>query len=214
MFAVTIDQRGSRRADDGVPELLEVLAPADTVRDFERTVGDEVQALLTSPEAVADVVALVARGQGWWIGVGVGDVDRPVPASVRAARGPALFAARTAVERADRCTAGVAVDAGQGRSPEDALDAETALQTLARLVADRSVEGHEAVDVARRHRTQRAAAQSLGISPQALSARLQVARRDDEERLRSLAVRLLARADELPVPDGDRHRDRASRPRS
>ena len=47
-----------------------------------------------------------------------------------------------------------------------------------------------------RHATQRAAAQELGITPQAMSARLQVARRDDEQRLRHLAVRLLVRADE------------------
>ena len=174
MFALTIDQRGSRLSDDGVPGLLDLLAGTETVRAFERTVGDEVQGLVS---------------------VRVGDVDSPTPPSVRAARGPALFAARVAVERAARCTAGVALEAGEGRDAQDALDAETVLQVLGRLVVDRSPDGQEAVDEVRRHATQRAAAEQLGITPQAMSARLQVARRDDEDRLRALAVRLLARAD-------------------
>ncbi|KQP81994.1 hypothetical protein [Aeromicrobium sp. Leaf291] len=199
MFALTIDQRGSRRSRDGVPELLDALAHVETVRAFERTVGDEVQGLVAAPAVAVEVVTQVAGTGRWWIGVGVGDVDVPTPTSVRAARGPALLAARVAVERAARCTAGVALEAGEGRDPQDALDAETVLQVLGRLVADRSPDGQEAVDVVRRHDTQRAAAEQLGITPQAMSARLQVARRDDEDRLRAVAVRLLARCDE-PSP--------------
>ena len=47
--------------------------------------------------------------------IGVGDVETPLPTSVRAARGPALYAARTAVERAARCPAGVALEWGAPR---------------------------------------------------------------------------------------------------
>lgn len=195
MFALTLDQRRSRQTADGVPALLRRLDGTPTVRGFERTVGDEVQALVDDPVTAVDVVVLVARAQRWWVGVGVGDVETPLPTSVRAARGPALYAARTAVERAARCTAGVALDVGTGRDEAAGTDAETALQVLARLVADRSTDGQQAVDVLERHTTQRAAAQELGITPQAMSARLQVARRDDEQRLRDLAARLLARAD-------------------
>lgn len=196
MFALTIDQRGSRDGSDDVPALLDRLAAHATVRAFERTVGDEVQGLVAEPSTVVDVVVDVARTGRWWIGVGVGVVDDPLPPSVRAGRGPALFAAREAVERADRATAGVALAAGAGRDPEAAVDAETVLQVLARLVGDRSEEGHLAVDATRRLGTQRAAAAELGITPQALSARLQVARRHDEDRLRALGERLLARADD------------------
>lgn len=195
MFALTIDQRGSRLSDDGVPELLDLLAGTETVRAFERTVGDEVQGLVAAPDVAVEVVTKVARTGRWWIGVGVGEVESPTPSSVRAARGPALFAARVAVERAARCTAGVALEAGEGRDPRDAVDAETVLQVLGRVVADRSAEGQEAVDLVRRLDTQRAAAEQVGITPQAMSARLQAAHRDDEDRLRALAVRLLARAD-------------------
>lgn len=196
MFALTIDQRGSRRDDDGVPALLDALGDVPALRPFERTVGDEVQALVDEPAHVVEVVARTAQGQGWWIGVGIGGVDEPLATSVRACRGPALFAARDAVERADRATAGVAVSAGADRDAATATDVETVLQSLARLVADRSAEGQQAVDAAAAHRTQREAADALGISPQAMSARLQVARVGDEARLRALAVRLLARADD------------------
>jgi hypothetical protein len=195
MFALTVDQRGSRRSSDAVPDLLDRLGATPVVRGFERTVGDEVQALLDDADATVDVVVRVARTQAWWIGLGIGDVDTPVPASVRAARGPALFAARTAVERAHRSGAGVAVEAGEGRDADEAHDVETVLQVLGRLVADRSDDGQEAVEALRRHPTQRAAAEELAITPQAMSARLKVARPDDEDRLRALAVRLLARAD-------------------
>ncbi|MCO7239550.1 hypothetical protein, partial [Aeromicrobium sp. CnD17-E] len=138
MFALTLDQRRSRQAADAVPDLLRMVDATPTVRGFERTVGDEVQALVDDPVVAVDVVALVARTQRWWVGVGVGDVETPLPTSVRAARGPALYAARTAVERAARCPAGVALDVGAGREEEAGVDAETVLQVLARLVADRS----------------------------------------------------------------------------
>lgn len=195
MFALTIDQRGSRQGGDDVPALLEALALVTTVRGFERTVGDEVQGLVGDPAEAVDVVVSVAATQRWWIGLGVGEVDEPVPTSVRAARGPALFAARVAVERAGAETAGVALAAGDGRDPHEVRDAETVLQQLARLVADRSSEGHAAIEAARRHGTQRAAAEELGITPQAMSLRLRAARREDEDRLRDVAVRLLVRAD-------------------
>ncbi|MCU1431900.1 MAG: hypothetical protein JWP95_1005, partial [Actinotalea sp.] len=50
MFVLTIDQQGSRRRGDQVEELLPYLSDAlgdgpGVVRSFERTVGDEVQAV-------------------------------------------------------------------------------------------------------------------------------------------------------------------------
>ncbi|WP_317698428.1 hypothetical protein [Aeromicrobium sp. REDSEA-S32_B7] len=65
MFALTLDQRRSRQAADAVPDLLRALDATPTVRGFERTVGDEVQALVDDPVAAVDVVVLVARTQRW-----------------------------------------------------------------------------------------------------------------------------------------------------
>ena len=46
MFVLTIDQRGSRRQADRVGQLLGSVAGVPVVRAFERTAGDEVQAVL------------------------------------------------------------------------------------------------------------------------------------------------------------------------
>lgn len=188
MFAITIDQRRSRERPDAVPELLEALDEYPLVRRFERTAGDEVQGL-TDQAKIAVEVALNAAADGdWWVGVGIGDVESPIPSSVRESRGPALIRARAAVERAHRSSFGVAVE-GEG-----AEHAETALQALAGLVRDRSSEGREAVAAIRQSASQKEAAELLGISPQAMSRRLQVARWVDEDRMRELAVHLMAEA--------------------
>ncbi|MBB1048760.1 hypothetical protein G6028_13395, partial [Dietzia cercidiphylli] len=61
MYVVTIDQRGSRVADDLVPGLLEALAVIPCAAAFERTAGDEVQGLLTDPAAVRRALLVALR---------------------------------------------------------------------------------------------------------------------------------------------------------
>lgn len=114
-FALTLDQRDSRRRDDRVPELLDHLTRAldgQVLLPPERTAGDEVQLLLDDPAAVVETVEAATRLGGWWVGVGVGSVELPLPHSTRAARGPAYLAARRAVERAQRTPTGLAVEIG------------------------------------------------------------------------------------------------------
>lgn len=159
------------------------------VRRFERTAGDEVQGLIEDPEVVVDVIAAVASRGSWWVGIGAGYVESPIPRSVRESRGSALIFARTAVERAPKSSSGVAV------SGDDVVYAETAVQALAGIVAERSPEGHQAVAALKRSTSQRAAAQLLGISAQAISRRLQVARWVDEQKMRELAIHLLVEVD-------------------
>ncbi|KQY59632.1 hypothetical protein ASD11_08775 [Aeromicrobium sp. Root495] len=193
MFALTIDQRSSRRTADAVPELVAALNEHPLVRSFERTAGDEVQGLTDRPDVVVDILVELARRQTWWAGVGVGAVEDDLPDSVRASRGPALVAARDAVERAKHATAGVAVSGAEGLDASAVEDVETAAQALGLLVGARSLEGHQAVAAVAEGVTQSEAARRLGISPQAMSRRLQVARWDDEARLRRLVQRLLER---------------------
>ena len=93
---MTVDQRRSRRDIDRVEDLLSDLDYA-LLRPFERTAGDEVQAVTDKPDVVVDVALdLLARGH-WSVGIGIGPVQRPLPASTRAGRGPAFEAAREAV---------------------------------------------------------------------------------------------------------------------
>ncbi|TQF68448.1 hypothetical protein FK531_15365 [Rhodococcus spelaei] len=186
MFVMTVDQRGSRRDVDRVAPLLEELAAADLLRPFERTAGDEVQAVTDNAALVVDLaLELAARGQ-WSVGIGTGPVETPLPASTRAGRGPAFEAARVAVERAKNLPGSVAV-AGSAATQ----DAEAALMLLALLVSRRSEAGRSAVTAMRDGLTQAEAAERLGISKQAVSQRLSVAGWQAEVAGRRLAERLL-----------------------
>ncbi|MCL8251318.1 SatD family protein [Aeromicrobium fastidiosum] len=190
MFVMTIDQRRSRSEPDAVPA-LDLLLPSDrTVRPFERTAGDEVQGLLDDPEAVVDMALTLARDGGWSIGIGVGEVERPLADSVRANRGPAFVAARQAVERAKSSPLHVAVEAESSGGEH----AETALLLVAGIVDRRSDAGWQAVDAMATADTQAGAAASLGISPQAMNRRLRVAGYVEERRGRALVTHLLKAA--------------------
>src|SRR5450759_1503505 len=106
MFVLTIDQESSRTAGDRVDGFLELLS--DTVaahvdalvRPFERTVGDEVQGLMSSADLAVELALVALRTGEWQVGIGAGRVDEPVAASTRAATGEAFLHAREAVERA------------------------------------------------------------------------------------------------------------------
>ncbi len=103
MYVLTVDQRGSRTDADRVAGLLKSMDRIQAVRPFERTAGDEVQAVLADPVVVVDIALQLVRQRCWSVGVGVGPVEQPLPASTRAGRGPAFEHARTAVGRARAC---------------------------------------------------------------------------------------------------------------
>lgn len=194
MYVVTADQDDSRRRADGVPPLLERLAghSGDVVLPFERTVGDEVQALVAEPTALVDVIATLTRLGGWAVGVGIGPVERPLPDSARAGRGTAYVHARAAVERAKSAPSGVAVEGVQAQA---ATRAQTGLRLLAALLARRTPTGWQAVDLMESSQRQLDVARTLGISAQAVSRRLRVAGFAEEHDARDLAAWLLAAAD-------------------
>lgn len=185
MYVVTIDQRRSRTSADAVPELLAELGAHPTVRAFERTAGDEVQGLLDEPRVVVDLACLLVSQRRWYVGVGLGAVDHPLRADVRANSGPAFIAAREAVGEAKRSPRRIAV---RGARSEHA---ETALLLLATLLDRRTTQGREAVEAVEAAATQAEAAKDLGISPQAIGQRLRSAAWHEEQRGRQLATHLL-----------------------
>jgi hypothetical protein len=188
MFVLTVDQRRSRRAPDGVPQLLERLnARPGLVLPFERTAGDEVQGLVQDPDEVTEIVMMLLRGSAWWVGIGVGQLERPLPESARAGRGHAYVAAREAVEAAKTLPAGVAVR-GDERSPH----VQSALSLLAAVVHRRSQPGWEVVDLISQGLRQVEVAERLGITPQAVSSRLRVAAWPEERDGRVLVSWLLS----------------------
>lgn len=100
MYVMTIDQRGSSTDADRVPGLLAELSTLSTAGRFERSVGDEVQGVVERQDEVVEIALHALRSGRWYVGIGVGPVDLPLPASPREGSGPAFVAARLAVDRA------------------------------------------------------------------------------------------------------------------
>lgn len=195
MFVLTIDQRGSRRDVDRVPDLLSELPAGHAVlRGFERTVGDEIQGVVPEASAVVDLALGVLRGGGWSVGIGAGPVDEPLPPEARAGTGAAFVLARRAVERAKSRQRPVPV-AVEGRRSDRAADAEAVLTLVASVAVRRTEGGWAAVDAWRATRgTQEEIAGRLGVSQQAVSQRLAAALWDEEWAVRPVLVRLLEEA--------------------
>ncbi|GEE02806.1 hypothetical protein nbrc107696_32520 [Gordonia spumicola] len=171
MFVVTVDQRSSRTDRDRVPDVLAAYADVPTVRPFDRTAGDELQAVFDDAAAVVPVALDLASSGHWSVGIGVGGVDLPLPETTRAGRGQAFENAREAVEAAKRDRRRFRV---VGASPWTA-HAQTAAALLLDTMSSRSDAGREAVALMRTGVPQTVAASSLSITPQAMSARLQAA---------------------------------------
>ncbi len=205
-FVLIADQVGSRTADDRVPAALEALGELAVALPFERTAGDELQGLLDDPRSVVAAVTRLTRLGGWRIGLGAGAVDTPVPTSTRAARGPAYLAARAAIDTARSAPAELALalpagvsGAAYGEIGDAAKDAEAALWLLRTVLARRSEEGWELMDLLDEGLSNARAAERLGISPSAVSQRLSRASRIEVDRGSQLSARLLARLQELAV---------------
>lgn len=204
MLVLTIDQQGSRRVGDRVEELLSAFAalPAaapgapGVVRPFERTVGDEVQAVLDDADLAVDLALTVLRRGGWTVGIGTGPIDEPLPSSARAGSGGAFVLARDAVERA-KSRSRVVPFAVEGADAATAAEAEAVLTLVAAVGERRTAAGWEVIDAFREPGTgarQHDVAQRLGISQQAVSQRLRTALWAEELAARPLAARLLTDA--------------------
>ncbi|MHA7276561.1 MarR family transcriptional regulator [Arthrobacter sp. HLT1-21] len=194
MFVMTIDQKGSSHANDGVPGLLDLLRHVPTVVPFDRSVGDEAQGVLDSPEAVVDVALLCLRVGGWYVGIGVGGVDLPLPSSAREGRGSAFVAARSAVEQAKKAgdRAAVAVDGGLGTA-----EAEGVLMLIGLHVMKRTAAEWRVLDLLEPGKwgSQTAVARQLGITSQAVSKAVSRSAWVEEWAARPAAAVLLQRAD-------------------
>jgi hypothetical protein len=197
MYALTADQIDSRNDDDRVESVLDRVR--QTVGDHavlppERTAGDEFQLLLDDAESTLELLLDLTRDGEWSVGIGVGPVEAPLPASTRAARGAAFFRARDAVERAKAAPEHFALEIAPGhrlRTP----DVEPLLTQTIRARMRRSAEGWELADLLRAGRTRTEAASILGISPQAVAKRFLAADLRTEDAVRAALVRLLAEAD-------------------
>ncbi len=179
MFVITADQRASRTSEDLVPAALDAviaLGAAHLVLAPERTAGDELQVAVTNARTTLAIALHLTRAEQWSVGVGVGNVEQPLPPTVRAARGSAFLHARDAVDRAKRTPTRIAIAGGQG-----AADAEALTRLLIELRDRRSAEGWEVYDLLAAGMNQRDAAAQLEISESAVSLRARAAGLRSEE---------------------------------
>ncbi|WP_269928005.1 hypothetical protein [Kocuria massiliensis] len=186
MFVLTVDQIGSRASRDAVPSLREADGAEDAVLAFERTAGDEAQALFAEARpALLCALGLVETGR-WHCGIGQGIVEGPLPSHAREGRGTAYVNARAAVEAAKKPGAhhvGFVADAPTGAG------VQAALRVIAALRAKQRDTTREAYDLALRGGTQARIAEQLGISQQAVSDRLASGMYRELEDLKTEAIR-------------------------
>lgn len=202
MYVLTMDQKGSRRNPDLVPRLLEAAnncEPNGMLLPFSRTVGDEVQGVTDDAGHAVRLALLAVRSHSWWIGVGVGEVESPLPRESREGRGQAFINARSAIDAAKAARSGVPVAVAGPRTAAVegfcAEDAEAVLRLVGRMVASRSEAQWRIIDAliedGDRRGSRGRVAESLGISPQAVSKSLASAGWEDEKACRKAAAKLL-----------------------
>src|SRR3954452_18626603 len=165
VVVLTVDQRDSRRTPDRIPGTLAALGDLTLRLPFERTVGDEFQGVLDSPGLLAEVVERLLREEAWNIGVGVGDVEEPLPDHARAGRGPAYLHARAAVTAAKSSPWHTRV---VGDDPA-ARALETTIWLWAAVLARRSSRGWEVADLVAEGLSYGEVGERLGISQSAVS---------------------------------------------
>ena len=178
MFVLTADQVGSRTSPDLVAEVttdLKARFGRDLVLGPDRTAGDEFEVLTDRAAAALQVALHLLRLRTWSVGLGIGRVDTPLPATAREAAGDAFVLAREAVDRAKRRPHRFALAAGRGDGPLRGEDVEALVELLLALRDRRSAEGWEVADLLESEGSQVAVAARLGVTPQAVSLRARVA---------------------------------------
>lgn len=194
MFAVTADQVDSRHHDDLVAAELDELARIGGSRLLlppDRSAGDELQVATPDAHTALEIVLRLTRSGQWSVGLAIGEVRYPLPEATRALAGSAFELARNAVDAAKKRTSRFALEIGEGRHP-DASTLQPLLELLLQLRARRTAEGWELSDLIGEGLSQKAAAERLGISPQAVSLRSQAAQLRLEAAARVSLTRLLA----------------------
>ena len=172
MFIITADQIDSRHLDDlAGPAVTDLNARyGDRIAlPVDRNAGDEIQALAADPTTALAIIADLTRTGHWSVGCGVGHVRTPLPSHTREATGPGFVAARAAVERAKGSQFHFALESEAGNG---APAAEALVELLLLIRSRRTPEGWEMFDLLAAGLTQTAAAQALGITPQAASQRV------------------------------------------
>lgn len=198
MYVINADQINSRSTVDLVTETINKLQARHSdslVLPPERTAGDELQLLASDADTLLQIVLELTRTGRWSVGCGVGEVNAPLPESIREASGPAFHAARTAVDRAKKRPTRFALE--HATHEVFAERAEAFIDLLLVLRSRRTPEGWELYDIVNTGLNQADAATQLGISPQAVSKRARAAELRAEWAALSPLTDLVAELDTL-----------------
>ncbi|WP_237232639.1 hypothetical protein [Rothia nasisuis] len=173
MFVMTVDQRNSTQTGiDLIPQLHRDLSNNSSItaplREFQRTAGDEVQAVFDNPHNLLTTTRVLARQGSWHIGIGSGIVNQPLPSEARAGSGQAYRNARYAVERSKKSPGHIAFE---GRSRFAPL-IEASLQLVMGLEEDRNDTWQSMGELYDRGLSQQAIAEQCGTYQSAVSRAL------------------------------------------
>ena len=192
LAVVLLDQRRSRARPDLVGAWLEEIGAGATLRfalSFERTAGDEVEALIDDAQTLATVALRALEASQWWVGIGIGDVENPLPSSVRASRGPAFLLARQALEESKRGRFGGVRVLAMNRDPTN-LEAALLLMKTVFDGRARTPKARAVAELLANGLSQARIAAALGTSKQNVSRQLRVARWTEERAGRGLVLDL------------------------
>lgn len=216
MFVITADQIDSRHDRDRATEMIADLVGrhgAAFALPPDQTSGDEIQLLVPEAADAFNVLLDLHRTGFWSVGLGIGRIRTPLPATTRQATGDAFIAARDAVTRAKRAEARFALEtpaptdadatprgsappgAGGSPGPSTTAEVEALVSMLLLLRQRRTTEGWAAVDLLESGLAQTAIARRLGISTAAVSQRVKTAQWKVERAAHPALVRLLQNLD-------------------
>lgn len=192
LYVLTINQRDSREVGDLVPGLLRELRYVEAVVPFQRSVGDEVQAVVDSAHTAVDAALKAIRFRRWHVGIGVGELHAPLPPNILEAEGYGLVYARRAVNRAQKTGDRIPL-AVEGPDSEVASEAEAVLRLLGQIVFTRTEAEWNVLDLMTpgARGQQKLIAQELGITAQAVSKAVVRSHWVEEWATRPAAARLL-----------------------
>jgi hypothetical protein len=186
VLVLTVDQQASQRGPDLVPQAIAALSAVPMLLPFERTAGDEFQGVIEDPTVLVALLEPLLRSGEWNIGVGAGEIERPLPSNARAGRGPAYVRAREAVTAAKSSPWHIRVAGDDDR----ARALESALWLWAAVLGRRSDKGWEVADLLEEDATYDEAARKLGITQSAVSQRARAAGIAEGRRGRELVTQL------------------------
>ena len=200
MFVVALSPRPRSVTDVAAAseQLWDQLSEVDTHAPFTAVSGQLLLGVPKDPEAAVDALMRVTRLNFCNIGLGIGSLYEPVPAEADLVEGKAMRRALGALEAASHRGERVPICVSSGTDEMDA-ELEGLLRMLGQWIRTRTEAEWSVVDLLTPgvRGQQKAVAEILGITPQAVSAAIVRSGYNDELGARAAISRLLEFTDQL-----------------